>query len=86
MSLAYRSSTVAGRGDQSAVATANEDGLLAMLAPVWQLIIGGCVLIAVIAASARLARRGRSRMTTALLVTGAAIVGLALLGLLTSGR
>ncbi len=86
MSLAYRSSTVAGRGDQSAVATANEDGLLAMLAPVWQLIIGGCVLFAVIAASARLARRGRSRMTTALLVIGTAIVGLALLGLLTSGR
>jgi hypothetical protein len=60
------------------------DGLLAMLAPVWQVVIGGCVLVVVIAASARLARRGRSRMTTALLVTGAAAIGLAVIGVLAS--
>jgi hypothetical protein len=60
------------------------DGLLAMLAPVWQVVIGGCVLVVVVAASARLARRGRSRMTTALMVTGAAAIALAVIGVLAS--
>jgi hypothetical protein len=62
------------------------DGLLVALAPIWQIAIGCCVLVVLVAASARLASRGRSRMTTALLVTGAAIVGLTVLGLLTDGR
>jgi hypothetical protein len=61
---------------------ANPDGLMGTLAPVWQVAIGGCVVLVVIAASARLARRGPSRMTTALLVTGVAIVGLTVIGIL----
>jgi hypothetical protein len=77
---------VAPPGESCTAAKATEDALLATLAPVWQIVIGGCVLVAVVAASARLARRGRSRMTTALLVTGAAIVGLALLGVLANGH
>jgi hypothetical protein len=63
----------------------NDNGLLATLAPIWQIVIGVCVLVVVVAASARLARRGRSRMTTALLITGAAVICLAVLGILTSG-
>ena len=48
-----------------------EDALLGLLLPFWQLVIGGCrgrrlVLVSM----RRLARRGPSRMTTALLVTG----------------
>jgi hypothetical protein len=58
------------------------DPLLGMLMPLWQILIGCCVVVVVVVASARLARRGRSRMGTALLVTGAAIIGLSVLGVL----
>src|SRR5690348_9047316 len=44
----------------SAHGTVSDGGLLATLAPIWQIVIGGCVLFVVIAASVRLARRGRS--------------------------
>jgi hypothetical protein len=52
-----------------------------MLLPVWQLVIGMLVLVAVVVSARRLLRRGPSRMTTGLIVTGAAIVGLTALGL-----
>jgi hypothetical protein len=83
MSVAYPGTSVSSYRGQSAP-PAPADGLLATLAPAWQVVIGGCVLVVVVAASARLARRGRSRMTTALLVTGAAAIGLAVIGVLTS--
>ncbi|MGC9671045.1 hypothetical protein ACNTMW_31430 [Planosporangium sp. 12N6] len=76
--------TASGHYSCTATATTGGDALLATLAPIWQVVIGGCVLVTLVAASARLARRGRSRMTTALLVVGAAIVGLAIIGVLTS--
>ena len=63
-----------------------EDALLGMLFPFWQLVIGLCVLLALGAAAYRLAARGPSRMTTALLVTGGAVVGIALLSYLTGGN
>jgi hypothetical protein len=66
-----------------AEATLGDNGLLGVLA---QVMIGGCVVAALIAAPVRLARRGRSRMTTAMLICGAAVLGVALLGFLTSGR
>ena len=56
-----------------------DDALLGMLFPFWQLVIGLCVLLAVGAAAYRLASRGPSRMTTALLVTGTAVVGIVFL-------
>jgi len=62
-----------------------EDALLGMLLPIWQLIIGLCVLLAVAAAFYRLAQRGPSRMTTALLVVGFAVVGVAVLSYLAGG-
>jgi hypothetical protein len=64
--------------------TAASDALLDLLMPMWQGLIGALVGIALIVAVLRLARRGRSRMSTALLVTGSAIVGLALFGILSS--
>ncbi|SCL67535.1 hypothetical protein GA0070606_4578 [Micromonospora citrea] len=62
-----------------------EDALLGLLLPFWHLVIGAFVLFVVVVSVARLARRGRSRMTTALLVTAAAIVGFAVVGVLLEG-
>jgi hypothetical protein len=64
----------------------SQDGLLGLLFPVWQLVIGGCVVVAVVLGGRRLLRRGPSRMTRALIVSGAAALGLATLGLLLAGR
>jgi hypothetical protein len=62
-----------------------EDALLGLLLPFWQLVIGLFVVVALVGAVYRLARRGPSRMRTALLVTGAAIVGIALISIFTQG-
>ncbi|HEY2949444.1 MAG TPA: hypothetical protein VGJ53_13795 [Micromonosporaceae bacterium] len=62
------------------------DALLDLLAPFWQFVIAICVLLAVLASLWRLAARGPSRMTTALLVTGAAVIGFAVLGVLLEGH
>jgi hypothetical protein len=86
MSPAYPGTIASAAGDRTAITFTTGNGLLEAVAPIWQIVIGVCVLLAVVAASARLARRGRSRMTTALLVIGAAIVSLAVVGVLTSGR
>lgn len=59
-----------------------QDGLLGLLYPLWQFAIGGCVLVTLVLATRRLMRRGPSRMTRALLVTGGAAVCLAVLGIL----
>lgn len=58
------------------------DPLLGMLLPVWQLAIGLFVVAAVVVAGVRLAQRGPSRITTGLLVTGAAIVAICALSFL----
>ncbi|MDO3702037.1 hypothetical protein Q3W71_10140 [Micromonospora sp. C28SCA-DRY-2] len=62
-----------------------EEALLGLLLPFWQLVIGAFVLFVVLVSVARLARRGPSRMSTALLVTAAAIAGFALVGVLLQG-
>ena len=64
----------------------SQDALLGLLFPVWQLAIGACVLVTVVLCSRRLLRRGPSRMTRALIVTGGAALGLAALGALLSIR
>jgi hypothetical protein len=63
-----------------------EDALLSMLFPLWQLVIGVCVVLVVALSARRLARRGPSRMTTAVIVSGAAVLGITALGLLLNGR
>jgi hypothetical protein len=62
-----------------------DEALLGLLLPFWQLVIGAFVLLALLASVRRLARRGPSRMTTALLVTAAAIAGITLVGVLLQG-
>jgi hypothetical protein len=74
----------AGGHDCDMQPTAASDALLDLLMPMWQGLIGALVGIALIVAVLRLARRGRSRMSTALLVTGSAIVGLAVFGILSA--
>jgi hypothetical protein len=68
--------------DQSRLAS---DALLDMLFPIWQLAIGLCLLAVLVVSIRRLAARGPSRMTTAMMVTGGAIVGLAVIGMLLQG-
>jgi hypothetical protein len=66
----------------SAPRTVAEDALLSLLLPFWQIVIGVCVLLVLVVSAHRLIMRGRSRMTTALLVAGAAVIGVAALGIL----
>ena len=60
------------------------DALLGLLLPFWQLVLGVVIILFVVGASVRLARRGRSRMNTAIIVTGVALVGLVVIGVLSS--
>ena len=69
---------------EEATVANSSDGLLAMLLPVWQALIGCLVLVVVLAAVGRIFRRGPSRMATALIVVGFAVVGLVLLALVTA--
>lgn len=61
---------------------AAQGALLNLLLPVWQLAIGLCVLAAVVVGAVRLARRGPSRVTTALLLTGGAVAAICVFGVL----
>ena len=58
------------------------EALLGLLLPFWQVVIGGFVLLAVVASVRKLAQRGLSRMNRALLFTAGAIIMLALAGVL----
>ncbi|TDB81718.1 hypothetical protein E1091_18920 [Micromonospora fluostatini] len=62
-----------------------EEAVLGLLLPFWQVVIGAFVLVAVLVSIGRLARRGPSRMTTALLVTAGAIACFAVVGVLLQG-
>jgi hypothetical protein len=64
----------------------SQDALLGQLFPLWHVAIGGCVLVTVVLCTRRLLRRGPSRMTHALIVTGAAAAGIVTLGILLSRR
>ena len=65
-------------------ATLAADALLGLLLPFWQLVLGVAIAVFVVGASVRLARRGRSRMNTAIVVTGTVLLGVMLVGVLTS--
>jgi hypothetical protein len=60
--------------------------LLSLLSPFGQLVIGGCALLVLVVSIRRLAKRGRSRMTTAVLVTGIATLAVAALNFLIQAR
>jgi threonine/homoserine/homoserine lactone efflux protein len=59
-----------------------QDALTNLLLPFWQVVISVCVAVAVVVAAVRLARRGRSRVNAALLLTGGTVVGVCAVGLL----
>jgi hypothetical protein len=61
-----------------------EDALLGLLLPFWQLVIGVCVLLAIVASIHRFIMRGPSRMTTAMLISGGVVVALTTIGILWS--
>ncbi|MEU8258576.1 hypothetical protein AB0C06_30400 [Micromonospora inaquosa] len=71
--------------DESRHGVFAEEALLGLIGPFWQVVIGAVVLVVLVLSVGRLARRGRSRMTTALLVTAAAIAGFAVIGVLLEG-
>ncbi len=58
------------------------DALLDLLFPMWQVLIGVLVLVTVVVSTHRLFMRGPSRMGGALLLAGAAAVGLAVVSYL----
>jgi hypothetical protein len=58
-----------------------QDALLSLLLPLWQMAIGLCVLAAVVVVAVRLAQRGPSRIATALLVTGTAVLAICAVGI-----
>nr|WP_296077161.1 hypothetical protein [uncultured Actinoplanes sp.] len=58
------------------------DVLLDMVLPLGQLVIGTLVLVTLVVSVNRLLRRGPSRMGGALLLTGSAVIGLAVVGYL----
>jgi hypothetical protein len=62
----------------------SQDALLGLLSPLWQVLIGACVLVVLVISTRRLIRRGPSRMGRALIVSGSAALALAVLGLLLS--
>ncbi|WBB74933.1 hypothetical protein O7602_05185 [Micromonospora sp. WMMD1128] len=68
--------------DVSQLPALAEETLLGLLLPFWQLVIGAFVLAVLVLSVGRLVRRGPSRMTTALLITAAAITGLTVVGVL----
>lgn len=59
-----------------------QDALSNLLLPIWQVAIGLCVLAAMVVVAVRLARRGPSRVSTALLLTGGAVVTICAVGIL----
>lgn len=65
--------------DVSPVAQAT---LSTLLLPIWQVAIGLCVLAAVVVVAGRLALRGPSRIKTALLITGGAVLAVCAVGIL----
>jgi hypothetical protein len=58
------------------------DALLDLLMPLWQLVIGVLVLVALVVSVHRLVMRGPSRMGGAMLMVGAVVVGVAVLSYL----
>lgn len=58
------------------------DALLDLLWPMWQILIGTLVLVTLVVSLSRLIRRGPSRMGGAMLLTGGAVIGLAVIGYL----
>jgi hypothetical protein len=68
------------------VPSRSADALFGLLLPFWQLVLGVVVLVFVLGTAVRLAGRGRSRMNTALIITGSALLGLMTIGAIAASR
>ncbi len=62
--------------------TVAADALFDLVLPIGQVVIGALVLVALVVSVHRLFMRGPSRMGGALLLTGGAVIGLAVVGYL----
>ncbi|MFF5290840.1 hypothetical protein [Paractinoplanes globisporus] len=62
--------------------TVAADAVSDLLLPAGQAVIGALVLVTLVVSTHRMIRRGPSRMGGALLLTGSAVIGLALIGYL----
>ena len=62
------------------------DALMDQLFPLWQFLIGAVVAVVVVVVSLRLARRGRSRMGTAMIVVASGIAGLTVFSILLAAQ
>lgn len=58
------------------------DAISDLLLPAGQLVIGALVLVTLVVSALRMVRRGPSRMGGALLLSGGAVIGLAVIGYL----
>jgi hypothetical protein len=58
------------------------DGLLGLLQPAWQALIGGCLVVVTLLGLRRMIARGPARMTNVVMVTGLLIVAVTVLGTL----
>jgi hypothetical protein len=58
------------------------DAITSLLLPAGQLVIGALVLVTLVVSAVRMVRRGPSRMGGALLLSGGAVIGLAVIGYL----
>jgi hypothetical protein len=63
---------------------AASDGLLALLHPAWQAVIGICLVLVFLVGLWRMAMRGASRMTNGVIVSGLLIVALTVITALAS--
>ena len=61
-----------------------DDALLGLLMPLWQAVIGVCLVAVTIVAAHRLLMRGPSRMSRAIVWSGSAVVCLVVIGILLS--
>lgn len=66
----------------SASGTVAADALLDLVLPAGQLVIGALVLVTLVVSVRKLLLRGPSRMGGALLLTGGAVIGFAVVGYL----
>ncbi|WP_345628234.1 hypothetical protein [Rugosimonospora acidiphila] len=64
----------------------SQDGSSGLLFPMWQLVIGGCVLAAVLLSIVPLLRRGPTRMSRALIVIGGTALAIAAVGVMFAGH
>jgi hypothetical protein len=61
-----------------------EDAILGLLYPIWQVVIGICLLGVSVVAAHKLLMRGPSRMSRAIVVMGSAIICIIAVGFLLS--